>query len=383
MLNEAMDEVVLVKGWKKNANWSFPRGKINQDEKDLDCAVREVYEETGFDIRTAGLIQDVASTKFIDITMREQQMRLYVFRDVPMDTHFEPRTRKEISKIQWYKLSELPTLKRSSQQQEGRDHDLAANANKFYMVAPFLAPLKKWITQQKKQDALKATYSKQSQTTSTSEKLDNHEEIHKPDDMTRLVASLRKSGQVPTISDLPELSNPVVSGEDPSSQFKRVLLSSGESEYRNGTTISSSAEATKSKALLALLRGESNPSADGNDQLVQPPHTPSDQILEHPPLPRSPHYHHQLSQAQQLSGPPPPLALPSNLDQVRDLNMVGYILLFCQIILQVQTTAVQLLTRPTAIYTTSISSFKPNTNHDAAVRSSSQTAVPENGRPPF
>jgi len=35
----------------------FPRGKINKDEKDLDCAIREVYEETGFDIKEAGLVR--------------------------------------------------------------------------------------------------------------------------------------------------------------------------------------------------------------------------------------------------------------------------------------------------------------------------------------
>lgn len=97
MLNENMDEVVLVKGWKKGANWSFPRGKINKDEKDLDCAIREVYEETGFDIAAAGLVPDESNTKYIEVTMREQHMQLYVFRGVSMDTPFQARTRKEIS----------------------------------------------------------------------------------------------------------------------------------------------------------------------------------------------------------------------------------------------------------------------------------------------
>ena len=97
MLNDSMDQVLLVKGWKKGAHWSFPRGKINKDEKDLDCAIREVYEETGYDLHEAGLVQDEANVKYIEVTMREQNMRLYVFRDVPLDTYFEPRTRKEIS----------------------------------------------------------------------------------------------------------------------------------------------------------------------------------------------------------------------------------------------------------------------------------------------
>lgn len=97
LLNEAMDEVLLVKGWKKGARWSFPRGKINKDERDLDCAIREVYEETGFDIRKAGLVGNEPEMKYIDVSMRDQQMRLYVFRGVPMDYRFEARTRKEIS----------------------------------------------------------------------------------------------------------------------------------------------------------------------------------------------------------------------------------------------------------------------------------------------
>lgn len=159
MLNQDLDSVVLVKGWKKGASWSFPRGKINKDEDDLDCAVREVYEETGLDLREAGLVPNEGKPIYIEIPMREQHLRLYVFRDVPMDTVFQPRTRKEISKIEWYKLSDLPTLKKKGPQNNNHQYDSSAgtNANKFYMVAPFLVPLKKWIVSQKKNDAKRAT----------------------------------------------------------------------------------------------------------------------------------------------------------------------------------------------------------------------------------
>ncbi|KAH6687496.1 mRNA-decapping enzyme [Plectosphaerella plurivora] len=154
LLNEAMDSTILVKGWKKGANWSFPRGKINKDEDDLECAIREVYEETGYDLHAAGLVPKDREVKHIEITMREQQMRLYVFRNVPMETHFAPRTRKEISKIQWYRLSELPAFRRKgANANDQNDAAVAANANKFYMVAPFLVPLKKWVVQQKKKEA--------------------------------------------------------------------------------------------------------------------------------------------------------------------------------------------------------------------------------------
>lgn len=159
LLNNAMDSVLLVRGWKKGANWSFPRGKINKDEDDLDCAVREVYEETGFDVRAAGLVPSNEDAKFIEVTMRDQQIRLYVFRNVPTDTHFQPRTRKEISKIQWYKLSDLPAFRKKGNNNNNHHNTQASNANnanKFYMVAPFLVPLKKWIVQQHKRDAARA-----------------------------------------------------------------------------------------------------------------------------------------------------------------------------------------------------------------------------------
>lgn len=208
LLNQDMDEVVLVKGWKKGANWSFPRGKINKDEKDLDCAIREVYEETGYDVREAGLVKDEKDVKYIEITMREQHMRLYVFRGVPHDAHFEPRTRKEISKIEWYKLSDLPTLMKKS---KPNDENMAvANANKFYMVAPFMHPLKKWIAQQRRLDAKAQSGGVKQQSQLEGET--SMDEASQP-------AIHQTPARHAAPSDLPE----VTSAEDASSHLKRLL----------------------------------------------------------------------------------------------------------------------------------------------------------------
>lgn len=257
MLNQDMDEVVLVKGWKKGANWSFPRGKINKDEKDLDCAIREVYEETGFDIKEAGLVKDEKDVKFIEITMREQHMRLYVFRGVPRDAHFEPRTRKEISKIEWYKLADLPTLKKSKQVDQGF---AAANANKFYMVAPFMYPLKKWIAHQKKLDPKVPTDVKQSLQgeMSMGEALQNNNAGFTPVQVPIGMAAP---------SDLPE----VVASQDASSHLKRLLnINNPVAVHDHQPPVnlagSSGVDAGKSNALLALLRNGSS-----NDAVPQVP----------------------------------------------------------------------------------------------------------------
>ncbi|KAL2864738.1 decapping enzyme complex catalytic subunit DCP2 [Aspergillus lucknowensis] len=252
LLNHEMDEVVLVKGWKKGANWSFPRGKINKDEKDLDCAIREVYEETGYDVREAGLVKDEEDVKFIEITMREQHMRLYVFRGVPQGTYFEPRTRKEISKIEWWKLSDLPTLKKSKQYDEGQ---AAANANKFYMVAPFLHPLKKWIAQQKK--------------LGTRTRLDIKQptdgEISMDDGLQATTVGSIPNPVPPELavpSDLPE----VAATHDASAHLKRLLnINNGLTAQGTVNSFNVDPNASKSNALLELLRSGTslNPTPQG------------------------------------------------------------------------------------------------------------------------
>ncbi|BFZ59500.1 mRNA-decapping enzyme subunit 2 [Saitoella coloradoensis] len=146
MLNQTLDMCVLVKGWKSSSGWGFPKGKINKDEPDTDCAAREVYEETGYDVTPLMTAED-----FIDITIREQQIRLYIVPGVPMETSFVPQTRKEISKVEWHNLLDLPTysnLKRRNDRKMVKTVDKTGKG-KFYMVIPFLAPLRNWIAKRK------------------------------------------------------------------------------------------------------------------------------------------------------------------------------------------------------------------------------------------
>ena len=324
MLNDAMDQVILVKGWKKGAYWSFPRGKINKDERDLDCAIREVYEETGFDIRGAGLVGREEDMKFIEVTMREQHMRLYVFRGVPMDTHFEPRTRKEISKIQWYKLSDLPTMKKAKQQQEGRGEDLATNANKFYMVAPFLVPLKKWIAQQKKLDATRGIHADPLPLQDVTEDIatdaepatENPGNHQAAGDMERLLNHLRQSSQRDIPSNHPEVSAISKPSNDASAQLKRLLRVKDSSPVKQHPLVQDNApnhDDARSNSLLALLRGEAgNPATDTYNRA--PPQTPMEHIITDPVMPRSPHQHHPRPPPVSSLPPPPSFAFPPHTD---------------------------------------------------------------------
>ncbi|KAI0052888.1 DCP2-domain-containing protein [Auriscalpium vulgare] len=122
MLNDTWDKVVLVKGWKSSSGWGFPKGKINQNEAPHACAVREVAEETGY-----SLSEQIDPSDVIELSIREQLISLYIVPGVPEDYPFETKTRKEISKIEWFKLGDLPTWKRNK-----------SVPGKFYLISPFI-----------------------------------------------------------------------------------------------------------------------------------------------------------------------------------------------------------------------------------------------------
>ncbi|KAF9386430.1 mRNA-decapping enzyme subunit 2 [Podila verticillata] len=156
ILNETMDKCILVKGWVAKSCWGFPKGKINKDEPDTLCAIREVWEETGFDISSRLTDED-----YVELTKNDQRIRLYIIKGVPEDTVFETQTRKEISKIEWHRLVDLPATKPKpmdrghySGKESGSDRASNANAirnfNRYYMVTPFVQKLKSWIAMKRK-----------------------------------------------------------------------------------------------------------------------------------------------------------------------------------------------------------------------------------------
>jgi len=283
MLNHAMDSVVLVKGWKKGANWSFPRGKINKDEDDLICAIREVYEETGYDLQAAGAVPANRDVKHISLPIRDQDMRLYVFRDVPMDTYFEPRTRKEISKIQWWRISDLPGYRKNKGQ---HTDEIAVNANKFYMVAPFLKNLRKWTIEQQKLDSKRAS-SNQYLSAGMS-----HDELLTEEDVG---AESTQEQMATTPSGIDTL-------EGATAVLKSLLKVQPPTQGLQVEAIKSPVARDSGSELLALLQGTSTNPLHGISN--GPPQTPMDHISVEPPIPRTPH--HQQPRPQHFSSLPAP-----------------------------------------------------------------------------
>ncbi|CEG43589.1 mrna-decapping enzyme 2 [Plasmopara halstedii] len=123
LLNSARTKLVLVRNWK-GTSWTFPRGKVNEGESDIDCARREVLEECGYDVGDG-----LAPQQFLEFVANDQRMRMYMCTNVPEDYAFAPQTRKEISTIKWFAFDALP--------------------KKTWSVMPFMARLKRWVKAQK------------------------------------------------------------------------------------------------------------------------------------------------------------------------------------------------------------------------------------------
>lgn len=107
-----------------------------------------MYEETGFDISKLAVEEE-----FIEGVLNYQYTRLYLIRNVPIETIFVPRTRKEIKYCKWFCVDHLPVHKTD---QVSKAH-LGINANSFFMIMPFVKRLKKWIAEKQNGGKYSAT----------------------------------------------------------------------------------------------------------------------------------------------------------------------------------------------------------------------------------
>ncbi|KAI1762535.1 hypothetical protein GGR53DRAFT_501398 [Hypoxylon sp. FL1150] len=294
MLNDNMDAAVLVRGYKKGASWSFPRGKINKDEDDLDCAIREVYEETGYDLREAGLVEKNEPVHPLEVTMHDQQVRLYVFRGIPEDTIFETRTRKEIGAIRWYKVSDLPAYRKK--RNTGRNNGADGPSNdKFYMVAPFMVQLRQWVMKQRKFDARKAVES--------GGHLYPHVlyEENLTDD--NVIHEVHEPVQAP-----PALTTHPEDIDNATKELHRLLKVKPPTQGLQVPPPSSNQQS--GSALMSLLQPKVASGEHMHHQTQGIPHTPYDHTYTEVPQPQAPHHHHPTQRMPSSSyGVPPQFSM--------------------------------------------------------------------------
>ncbi len=140
ILDQSLRYVLLVQGFWTKASWGFPKGKIFEEETESKCAIREVLEETGYDISDT-----LCDEEYLQININDQTIRLYLITGVSKEVKFEPKTRREIKEVRWFAIDELPVHRKDNRTK----FNLGYSPNSFFMVIPFVKALKKWISQKK------------------------------------------------------------------------------------------------------------------------------------------------------------------------------------------------------------------------------------------
>ncbi|CAH8626876.1 unnamed protein product [Heterobilharzia americana] len=137
IIDEYYKMILLVQGFYGN-RWSLPGGKINQDESLVDCASREVVEETGLD-----LANRISPSLYIDRYIGGTLRRAFIVEGLPRTSRLKPGTKNEIEAITWFEIADLPTCI----QDTATIGKLNSKANNFYLVIPFVRQLKSYINQ--------------------------------------------------------------------------------------------------------------------------------------------------------------------------------------------------------------------------------------------
>ena len=75
-------------------DWSFPKGKVEDDESDEECALREVREETGIRCR---LGRELLTTRYHDGSGRSKAVRYWLME--PVDGDFVAS--REVDRVVW------------------------------------------------------------------------------------------------------------------------------------------------------------------------------------------------------------------------------------------------------------------------------------------
>ncbi len=93
-------QVLLVKN-NFGRTWSYPKGKLFPGELPSEAAIRECWEETGYNIRTR-----INPKEMIIKRYHKKMVYLYVIRNVPKDFAFKPLDNKEIVDLKWVPIDQ-------------------------------------------------------------------------------------------------------------------------------------------------------------------------------------------------------------------------------------------------------------------------------------
>jgi 8-oxo-dGTP diphosphatase len=87
-------------------DWSLPKGKLADGETDLEAAIREVHEETGFTVRVGEPLGTTRYRRFVNGVDRPKVVRWWAMEAVSGE--FSPT--REVDALRWVPLDAAGTI---------------------------------------------------------------------------------------------------------------------------------------------------------------------------------------------------------------------------------------------------------------------------------
>lgn len=118
---ETIDRTKLISEAKTNyiePEWGFPKGRRTKGETDLDCAIREFWEETNIPRETYMIIDDLSFTEIFTGTNNIHYKHIYYVALLKNSKHIDlsqkltNMQRREVSAVEWKTLKECKEITR-------------------------------------------------------------------------------------------------------------------------------------------------------------------------------------------------------------------------------------------------------------------------------
>ncbi len=106
-IHEGALELLLIKQFEHKETWGIPKGHINKEETLQECALREVFEETGIRVELAERLPDCHAH------MKKECKRVVAFLATSQDPSAQPSSvgpESEVADVKWIAVDRLPPI---------------------------------------------------------------------------------------------------------------------------------------------------------------------------------------------------------------------------------------------------------------------------------
>jgi 8-oxo-dGTP diphosphatase len=106
-VNEGRLELLLIKQFEHKDSWGIPKGHMDAGETLVECALREVREETGVAVRLGARLPDCATY------FKNEDKTVVSYLAQPLDPRAEPAhddPDSEVADARWIPIDQLPRI---------------------------------------------------------------------------------------------------------------------------------------------------------------------------------------------------------------------------------------------------------------------------------